>query len=687
MRIATDFKLDPSVTCHLILLLVQCALCVLLVCFLAPVVEYVDHLPLPTAETREPRKQSARQLPVVTEDRTKGMAAAHTVASDAALSAEEAAQHNRRPLAPEKGSVAQPAAASETRPASAARAAGHGPSAAGTADAKSRMPERALGHTASSQSSGGTRDKDRPHHEEVLPDARTTLSALPASAAPSVWLPINLPAWPGVVVLPVAPNAVPNALPQPWSPWPVPMAGPQPLGPVPMALPVPNFSASARPLPVVPESGLAGPRTQGLANPGGTPGIRSLPDTAPRQQDLTKAAGLDQAEPQAAFRTGRSVSPDDLSAGALSAHPSRQTGNTGMTGMRKRAEETEAPAVSPDQPDAPGLAASQSTQHLPVQVQSPMQPAPGMGETGTHECLNSSEPTPAATRAADPRTTRPVQASKPDEGRTPGQPPVPEAGTSDRVSELLGRYPIEHQARSGLVPAPVRFLPRKDFARMAGLQLTLPEDAAASSGTPDAAAAADAAKPVQPSPLKQISGSVLERVFKKLSAAPQVERQAVEELLAHVPGIGLRDYAQKEHRTMLLVLTQPDCRHCHSMQAFLARLRQELSFPVLFLPVGEQPSSLACYTKKGATLSAEQETLVRSWLGTATAWLQKESQSQAPYVPTFVWITDGEAHRSTLTRTELAVLASYLNARVRSLDATDFSSDTVGAPASTGIGS
>ena len=262
----------------------------------------------------------------------------------------------------------------------------------------------------------------------------------------------------------------------------------------------------------------------------------------------------------------------------------------------------------------------------------------------------------------------------------------------DMVSELLGRYPIEHQAGQEIVPAPVRFLPRTRYAHIPGLQLTLPADPATASadagasggsaasahaaGTGAAPAAAGQAAAqtaaqaaVQASPLERISRPVLERVLKNLSSAPQVDRQSVDDLLSRVPGVGLKPYAHHEDRTLLLVLTQPDCRHCRSMQAFLSRLREDLSFPVLFLPIGGQPSSLACYTREGATLAPEHREEVRGWLAAATTWLQTASRSQAPYVPTFVWITDGEAHRSTLTRTELAVLASYLNARVHALAA------------------
>ena len=123
--------------------------------------------------------------------------------------------------------------------------------------------------------------------------------------------------------------------------------------------------------------------------------------------------------------------------------------------------------------------------------------------------------------------------------------PVAEAGVPDMVSELLGRYPIEHQAGQEIVPAPVRFLPRTSYAHIPGLQLTLPADPATASadagasggsaasahaagtGTASAAAGQAAAQTtaqaaVQASPLERISRPVLERVLKTINSGLDV---------------------------------------------------------------------------------------------------------------------------------------------------------------------
>ena len=742
MRIVTTAcKLAPSVTSHFILLLAQGALCGLLVWYLAPVVQYFDNLPGPEPETLAAQTRSDRQMPGLTDGQPapdhpdRSAAQTQETASGAGSSGQLQSRSQSR-----SQPRFQPPARTDAGDEGRAVPQGECPEARAALSAGSAGP-------AGAPLTGRTLPAHLPAQAAAF--ARLQGSALPAT--PSAWPVGNLP---GLPALPAgswaaAAQGVPMASPLPWflfagpaawpsvwsSVWPsalgtVPMTQPAPGLPSP-GLPAADFSAAGFPgpaglprLPGLPGlPGLAGPVRQALppaVSPGMNAGPLPVPDTLLRQPSLPKTAEQAKAAGQASAgrRTNAEKGIPALAAHPASAdrrlaHPSLQAGKAGDT--RSTGSSAHVSASSKVLPDGPAMTQSPGALPAPGLVQTQAQPSPALVSTAVtgpeHGTVSEGGPSSATASGTEPVTGQawpalqsegsdpspadnpsgPQAAQTADNRQMSAQPSV-EAGVPDMVSELLGRYPIEHQAGQEIVPAPVRFLPRTRYAHIPGLQLTLPADPATASadagasggsaasahaaGTGAAPAAAGQAAAqtaaqaaVQASPLERISRPVLERVLKKLSSAPQVDRQSVDDLLSRVPGVGLKPYAHHEDRTLLLVLTQPDCRHCRSMQAFLSRLREDLSFPVLFLPIGGQPSSLACYTREGATLAPEHREEVRGWLATATTWLQTASRSQAPYVPTFVWITDGEAHRSTLTRTELAVLASYLNARVHALAA------------------
>ncbi|OUO49423.1 hypothetical protein B5F76_13910 [Desulfovibrio sp. An276] len=154
----------------------------------------------------------------------------------------------------------------------------------------------------------------------------------------------------------------------------------------------------------------------------------------------------------------------------------------------------------------------------------------------------------------------------------------------------------------------------------------------------------------------------LEAILAKLASARTVSRARVDELLARVPGVLLaKDKDKALDRTMaLLVFTEPDCPHCKRAQGLLQGL--PLSFPVLLMPVGSGPSSLALYTREGTRPSQGELELVHSWLGLASDWFVGTCGAKT-FVPTFLWIRDNEARMGTLNSRELLVLLAMLNAQ------------------------
>ena len=154
----------------------------------------------------------------------------------------------------------------------------------------------------------------------------------------------------------------------------------------------------------------------------------------------------------------------------------------------------------------------------------------------------------------------------------------------------------------------------------------------------------------------------LEAILAKLASARTVSRARVDELLARVPGVLLAKDKDKAHdrTTALLVFTEPDCPHCKRAQGLLQGL--PLSFPVLLMPVGSGPSSLALYTREGTRPSQGELELVHSWLGLASDWFVGTCGAKT-FVPTFLWIRDNEARMGTLNSRELLVLLAMLNAQ------------------------
>ena len=155
----------------------------------------------------------------------------------------------------------------------------------------------------------------------------------------------------------------------------------------------------------------------------------------------------------------------------------------------------------------------------------------------------------------------------------------------------------------------------------------------------------------------------LEAILAKLASARTVSRARVDELLAHVPGVLLakdKDKAHDNRTTALLVFTEPDCPHCKRAQGLLQGL--PLSFPVLLVPVGSGPSSLALYTKEGTRPSQGEVTIAHSWLSLASDWFVGTCGAKT-FVPTFLWIRGNEACMGTLSSRELLVLLAMLNAQ------------------------
>ena len=154
----------------------------------------------------------------------------------------------------------------------------------------------------------------------------------------------------------------------------------------------------------------------------------------------------------------------------------------------------------------------------------------------------------------------------------------------------------------------------------------------------------------------------LEAILAKLASARTVSRARVDELLARVPGVLLAKDKDKAHdrTTALLVFTEPDCPHCKRAQGLLQGL--PLSFPVLLMPVGSGPSSLALYTREGTRPSQGELELAHSWLGLASDWFVGTCGAKT-FVPTFLWIRDNEARMGTLNSRELLVLLAMLNAQ------------------------
>ena len=164
----------------------------------------------------------------------------------------------------------------------------------------------------------------------------------------------------------------------------------------------------------------------------------------------------------------------------------------------------------------------------------------------------------------------------------------------------------------------------------------------------------------------EIAPRDLEAILAKLASARTVSRARVDELLARVPGVLLtRDRGTDKtpdttSGTALLVFTEPDCPHCKRAQGLLQGL--PLSFPVLLVPVGSEPSSLALYTKKGTKPSQGEVTIAHSWLSLASDWFVGTCGAKT-FVPTFLWIRGNEARMGTLSSRELLVLLAMLNAQ------------------------
>ena len=154
----------------------------------------------------------------------------------------------------------------------------------------------------------------------------------------------------------------------------------------------------------------------------------------------------------------------------------------------------------------------------------------------------------------------------------------------------------------------------------------------------------------------------LEAILAKLASARTVSRARVDELLARVPGVLLAKDKDKAHdrTTALLVFTEPDCPHCKRAQGLLQGL--PLSFPVLLVPVGSGPSSLALYTKEGTRPSQGEVTIAHSWLSLASDWFVGTCGAKT-FVPTFLWIRGNEARMGALSSRELLVLLAMLNAQ------------------------
>ena len=214
------------------------------------------------------------------------------------------------------------------------------------------------------------------------------------------------------------------------------------------------------------------------------------------------------------------------------------------------------------------------------------------------------------------------------------------------LAELLARYPMarEQDKASLTLAARASF----DGTRYPALSITLAQDNSKS----------------VPMSLPDLAPKDMEAVVRRLSSAPELPLALVDELLERVPGLALASsQAQPEQKPnrALLVFTQPDCRHCKRAQALLQELSDRLDYPVLLMPVGKTPSSLALYTAKGKKPSADELALANGWLLRAEEWLLQNCGAGMAFVPTFVWVKGDRAHISTLTLRELVVLLAVLN--------------------------
>ncbi len=251
---------------------------------------------------------------------------------------------------------------------------------------------------------------------------------------------------------------------------------------------------------------------------------------------------------------------------------------------------------------------------------------------------------------------------------------VPLAGLdAARLLELMQAHPLEradNPERPLAFPARQRLLASGDLPNVR-LSMVGEKDGARSEGSPGQAGALPDSV-LFPS----LTERSLERALSRISRARALDRDMVDELLARVPGIaastapdgasapdGTANPAAPAPRTALLVFTEPTCPHCRTALRLLSRLEERLAFPVLLLPIGESRASLDLHARAGATLTDMEASQVGEWLGAATGALCAIEGTNAPRVPTFVWVMDGDVRVSTLTRSELFVLAASLNAR------------------------
>ena len=232
---------------------------------------------------------------------------------------------------------------------------------------------------------------------------------------------------------------------------------------------------------------------------------------------------------------------------------------------------------------------------------------------------------------------------------------MPGSDLESALAALLARYPHAelHNLRAGTDDEvnPIPFGARKAFEAQAypALRIT-----------------AEGREHKVPDIDTNMSPRDLEAILAKLASARTVSRARVDELLARVPGVLLtRDRGTDKtpdttSGTALLVFTEPDCPHCKRAQGLLQGL--PLSFPVLLMPVGSGPSSLALYTREGTRPSQGELELVHSWLGLASDWFVGTCGAKT-FVPTFLWIRGNEACMGTLSSRELLVLLAMLNAQ------------------------
>ena len=282
---------------------------------------------------------------------------------------------------------------------------------------------------------------------------------------------------------------------------------------------------------------------------------------------------------------------------------------------------------------------------------------------GTHLLSSPSGPAPLPTDAAGPERggyarlldTHPkghiVQGAGHRRFREAMSGTMPGSDLESALAALLARYPHaslqNHGADTIDKVNPILFGARKAFEAQAypALRIT-----------------AEGREHKVPDIDTNMSPRDLEAILAKLASARTVSRARVDELLARVPGVLLAKDKDKAHdrTTALLVFTEPDCPHCKRAQGLLQGL--PLSFPVLLMPVGSGPSSLALYTREGTRPSQGELELVHSWLGLASDWFVGTCGAKT-FVPTFLWIRDNEARMGTLNSRELLVLLAMLNAQ------------------------